>query len=645
MLSNPRNVTLLTSHILTAPAIWSSTPSASLQTSLRVLTTFHNAAGHILRQETRGEKNLGNQFLPTEGITREEWIKAVVRGADERSPRWKHLLVLGGILTGFEAHNRQGLSFKTKEFLEEAVVTATNLSLQDIHVEPDLGAFTIILVLSHCFDILRPIEREGLDIDRLLPLLLKCLFFSQEGLQSGYFLSKIDSDIAQDSSNKFTWPERSASFRQTQLMATGPLVSTLGILSRVTAFCIENVQDTNLLFKAIGDLSAFSRSLSIQWRQNKLSELDISEEQQFLSQEALQKTIPLLWQVLKSAMFSTVIIQSSLISRALRDRKIPVTQMSFVAVQTLHTLRNLYFVSSRVGNTSFSQFNFVYTAAIDMLAQAPRQTEAFLSEIRPHEFGKLSSHPYERYLDLFFLNTAEHFTLILPQDYCEQVLLAAASPYLGTGGDQRLNEIFEAAHSVYLAVFSAPWNYAITIKHLPQYVDTLFSVFPHQLSARQLRLVVKTLIRTSSPPFRTAVTQPDLAGSILEMVRYRAIAGSSTDPLPALPSQNEVTEPVPMSEQSAFILAMIDSLPYLALQDLEEWLPLTAEALSMIRDNTLRETCQRRMWEVLSNGEMDVPRAEYSLWWWSSMGGKQAVLHGYGAVLDRDTAGKTTANL
>ena len=598
-----------------------------------------------MQQEAHEEKPLGNQFLPIERIAGEEWAEAVVKGANDRSPRWKYLLVLGGILTGFEAHYRQGLSLKAKEYLEEAVVTATNLSLQDAHVEPDLGAFTTILVLGHCFDMLSPTEKEGLDMGRLLPLLMKSLFFSQEGLQSGYFLSKIDSDIVQDSSNKFTWSEKSASFHQNRLMATEPLFSTLGILSRITVFCVENVQDIKVLFKVISDLSAFSRSLSIQWRLNKLSELDPSEEQQFLSQEALQKTLPLLWQILKSVMFSTVLIQSGLISRVLRDRKIAPTRMPFVAIQTLHTLRNMYFLLARIENTSFSQFNFIYTTAIDILAQEPRQAEAFLNEIRPHDFGKLSVHPYERSLDLFFLNTAENFVSILPQDYCEQVLLATASPYLGTGGDLRLVNIFEAAHSVYLAVFSFSRNYALTVKHLPQYIDTLFSVFPQQLSARQLRLAVKTLIRISSPPFRTAVTEPDLANSILEEVRYRALVGSSTDPLPALLLQNEDTEPVPMSEQSALMLAMIDSLPYLTLLKLEEWLPLIAAALSNIKDSTLRETCQQRMWEVLSGGEMDVPRAECSLWWWNSMGGKHAVLHGHERVSDIGAAIRTTANL
>lgn len=605
-----------------------------MRTSLRVLTSFHNAAAHILEREASTDTRKRGQFVPVEGILREEWARAVVKGADERSPRWKHLLVLGGLLTGFESHNRRGLSVKLKEHLEEAIVTATNLALQEIQPELELDEFTIILTLGHCFDILQPIEREGLEVDRLLPLLIKNLFFSREGLHSGYFLGAIDPDVIQNQTNMFNWSDKSSSFYQTQWMTTGPIVSALGVLSRITAFGVERIRDASMICKVVEDLGSFSRSLAIQWQQNKLSELDISEEEQFLAPESLQKTIPLLWQVLKSAMFSTVIIQSSLISRAVRDRNIPVTQMAFIAIQTLQTLRNFYFISSRIGHSSFSHFNFVYNAAIDILSQYPGQAEGFLREIRPHEFGKVSDHPYERCLDLFFLNTAEHFTLITPENFCEDVLIDAARPYLGAGGDQRLNEVFEAAHSVYLAVFSAPRNYNLTIKHLPLYIEVLFSVFPHQLSARQFRLAIKTLVRISSPPFRIAETQPLLAGSILEMVRYRAMLGVSTSPLPTLSTVTDAVDSIPMSEQSALALAMIDSLPCLSLRNLEEWLPLTAETLNTIRDGLLRETCKRRFWEVLSNGEMDVPRAEYCVRWWNTMDGKQSVLYGSSQIIE-----------
>ena len=147
-----------------------------------------------------------------------------------------------------------------------------------------------------------------------------------------------------------------------------------------------------------------------------------------------------------------------------------------MAIQTLHILKNLYFVSSRMGSNAFSQYTFVYLTAIDVLSAYPIQAEAFLREIQPAEIGRIPQHPLERCYDLYFLNTSEHFPLTLSMQTNEDLLVKAATPYLGLGGDPRLVEAFEAAHSVMLAVFSAPQNTDLTIRHLRPYFDALFQV-------------------------------------------------------------------------------------------------------------------------------------------------------------------------
>lgn len=250
-------------------------------------------------------------------------MTAVVKGADERTPRWKHLLVLGGLLTGFEAHDRRGLSLGLRQNLEAAIVTATNLALNDTNGGSEVASRTVCMVLGHVFDILSDHEKARLDHNRLLPLLVQSVYFSKDGLYWGYFVGAIDPDIIQGKDNKFDWPVKSTSFVQLQRLATGPLVSALGPLSRLTAFCVESVTDVRLLFRMIEDLSAFTRSISIQWRQNKLSELDSSEETTYLDQNAMKLTFPLMWQVLKSLMFSVVIIQGAVLGRMLGDRTVP----------------------------------------------------------------------------------------------------------------------------------------------------------------------------------------------------------------------------------------------------------------------------------------------------------------------------------
>lgn len=145
-------------------------------------------------------------------------------------------------------------------------------------------------------------------------------------------------------------------------------------------------------------------------------------------------------------------------------------------MRILHILRNFSFVSSRIGQTSFSQYMFVNLTAIDILSQYPQLAEDFAKSIRPSELGQIPGHPVERCLDLFFLNTVEHFTLVLSPEVNDELLIAAAQPYIAAGGNNNLLEIFEAAHSVILAVLAAPNSADMAVKHLPFYVDTLFSV-------------------------------------------------------------------------------------------------------------------------------------------------------------------------
>src|ERR1700761_4527080 len=109
-----------------------------------------------------------------------------------------------------------------------------------------------------------------------------------------------------------------------------------------------------------------------------------------------------------------------------------------IAVQTLQVLRSLYFISSRSGSTSFSQYTFVYLTAMDILAAYPRQTDAFLHTVQPADPATIPQHPLDRCLDLFFLNTAEHFTLAIPSQSSDELLIPAASRYLSAGGNNNL---------------------------------------------------------------------------------------------------------------------------------------------------------------------------------------------------------------
>ena len=244
-----------------------------------------------------------------------------MKGADDRSPRWKHLLLLGGLLLGFENQDRRGLPPALRRTLEDAIITAGNLALQTGEEDNELSELTTAVVLSNVSDILSDTVRSRINHDLILPLLIRTMFFTRGGLEWGYFLGTMDADVVQAAGNKFNWSSKSSTYIQSQHVVSGPLIASLGSLSRLAAFCIDNVRDVDLLFEMTSDISAFSRSLSVQWRQNKLSEIDITEENIFLDEETLKTTLPLLWQVLKSTLFAVIIVQRSLLGRVLGDAR------------------------------------------------------------------------------------------------------------------------------------------------------------------------------------------------------------------------------------------------------------------------------------------------------------------------------------
>ncbi|CAD0086075.1 unnamed protein product, partial [Aureobasidium mustum] len=602
-------------QLLSAPALWP-LPDA-LTSSLTFMSLFHSAAIKCQERETAylETQQIHSSIRPhlESHLPLHEWIEAVLKGADQHSPPDHHLLAIAGLIVGLATRDHDFMSTNIAYTLRSAFVKAVNLALSESPAADDFAHGNISLALNHAFTHLSDVDRSALDYDRLLPVLMTSAFHSSYGLRSGYFLGAADADLHQVSSQQFNWASESPSYMQIESILASPLISSLGPLSRLIAHTIDHVQDAWLVQSAVEDLSDFSKRLGTQWRQNKLSEIDASEETIFLHEEARKSTVPTLWKLLRSALFAIVIILRSATGRV-------VGNAALAAHNTvLHALRSLSFVFSRMGNISFSQYTFTYLTSIDVLANYPTHSATFLDSIAPSELGHIPSHPFERNLDLFFLNTAEHFALVLSSNQNEDLLLAAASPYLISAGNSNLLPIFEAAHSVTLSVFSAPQNVDLAAKHLPFYVDALFRVFPHNLSARQFRLAFKNLIKVVSPPSRIAVTQPMLAATLLDLVHERAIHAPSAPPppshIPLSTNPPELESPpssaIPdLSEQAVLTLTLMDAFPCLSLALLEEWLPLTATATRRITDPAMRDYCKKHFWEVLVGGEMDPERSQ-----------------------------------
>lgn len=164
------------------------------------------------------------------------------------------------------------------------------------------------------------------------------------------------------------------------------------------------------------------------------------------------------------------------------------------------------------------------------------------------------------------------------------MLIGAATPYLGIGSDPRLGHIFEAAHSVMLAVFSTPGGSSdYFAKHIRPYIEVLFQAFPQTISPRQFRIAIKTLVR---------ITPGNEPSVILDLVLARL-------------KQN------PAEQSETLVLTLVDALAFLPMEQLEEWLPVIfTEARNHSLDGTF--------WQAITNREMGADRAALCLRWWTT---------------------------
>lgn len=111
---------------------------------------------------------------------------------------------------------------------------------------------------------------------------------------------------------------------------------SMGPLSRLIGHSIEYVKDPSVIYRSMEDLLLFSKTLKIQWRLNKLSEIDASEETTFLDKEALTTTISDLWKVLKAAMFASINILRAILSRTLADPVLAADSCTYSQLPLLH---------------------------------------------------------------------------------------------------------------------------------------------------------------------------------------------------------------------------------------------------------------------------------------------------------------------
>ena len=638
-LTNPLNLSLLTSHFLVARSIWQQPDG--LRTCLRIISIFNTAAIHVRRNELDNANLPAGQPLVGGGVSAEVWARAVAKGLDDRSSRWQHTLVLAGILMGMEGEDRRSLSWSLRSNLEQAVATASNLALEDNSRTGALGRGAVVLALTYAFPLLSNAHKALLNGNALLPAVVEAML-GEEGFQNGEFIRAVEHDITPPRSTG--WPANSPSVGRIKQLESRPLAQNMGPLSRLGVFAVEHAADSNIVLNAQDSLLLFTASVLEQWEHCALSIVDLSVESVKLSPELLQGPWPMLWQLLQKIMFTVVSTLQPIVGRCLLDPRLRNDTMApMLAMKTLHVLRNLSFISSRQGGNTFQVYTFTYLTSLDILTRYPDACTRFLQATLPPSTTNVPS-PVHQALALFYLNTAEHLPLSLSTPSVESLIIAPATTNLSptswlispanTPPSYLTLELFESSHAALLSAFSCPQHSTLTAPLIPFYIDTLLASFPARISPRQFRLAFRTVMQVTSAPYPISVTHPELSETLLEMLRFRAESASPA-PLPPTPdtlssANQRARSAAPLSsEQTTLILALIDAVPYLPVHLVKEWLSRAAEASIAISDPQMRDVARHRLWEVLANGELDVDRAVVGVAWWGTEGGRD-ILSGAG---------------
>lgn len=173
-LQNPLNISLLTTHLLTAPALWHRPDG--LQMSLRLMGVFNSAALAVLKREDQELREAQNSWYPapTQGIPKNKWIKAIMIGAtgsdgSTTKPKvaaWKGSMAATGLMLGFGRPEEQAIEHSSRSYLEGELVKSVNDGLVEVMAgEEELAGHTLSLALNHAFPYLSDRSRSMLNYD------------------------------------------------------------------------------------------------------------------------------------------------------------------------------------------------------------------------------------------------------------------------------------------------------------------------------------------------------------------------------------------------------------------------------------------------------------------------------------------------
>ncbi|TDL23183.1 hypothetical protein BD410DRAFT_858264 [Rickenella mellea] len=547
--------TPLTATIIGSP-LWL---PLSLTNSLGLASAFRYA---LLAKYTKLKDESRGLFSPSLDRSLSTWINSVLSG-QQNGDAVLRLAITGSILLGLEDLKSVSIPRLRRKVQEETVIAAAEcLDAERLEndrwtkeFEPRAEAHRVLigtLLASQYFPL---IPADIVSVMRLPELAEVCLATITSSFQDGCFMKKLALAISMDEAGQLNIAPASSFAANLKSLTSSDGFQWIGPICKLLCQVIstgatrsswdQRKATWTIMGKAMTVLDKITSNVESDWNYSDMANMKDDDLVAIHSRETTTE----LWTVLKTLLFSVVMVSQTILSTVVFDsaglaHPDVLTDAEF-AMNVLWMLSHLSFIISKFGGVvvtgqshradGFKELKKVFHTALDVLSADKGQSEAFvqrLSEttglVYEPERQPLCYHAWKAYA----LGCVEQLIPVINEQCTENYVLPMCQPHLS---DPSNRETFESAHSVVLAIFAAHaakttggrvvsrkgkaverFEGSLAKRLVPGYVKSLIeNTKEGKLSTAQLRLAYASLVRSATVTGRNEGTH-DVADEALE---------------------------------------------------------------------------------------------------------------------------------
>ncbi|CAE6516772.1 unnamed protein product [Rhizoctonia solani] len=576
-----------------------------------------------------------------------EWLNLLVSGSQPRAGSRDYALprlaFLSGLVLGLKELEKQDVTVPHHNISRSrAELVVSVAECLDLYApsdsdpmpawDPDLALrireteVHLDVAVELCAAVLPLVPNDQLVALDLSKLTCVCVGSVLSLFENGFCFKPLESEFVKLNSGRLGFKSTAKFPKHIETLHNSSIYIHLGSIAKLMGhLCVCMAQSDfwrtrlySILTSLVDGFGQASLNLEMTWSKCLLSRVKEDSE---LAPDIQPITI-LVWHMLKSILFTTVLASQSVLDAVIYYSAVTPPEGKLLSKGILMSFCRLSFISTKFGALTaegggFSEMKRAFFGALDTLAfnYDDKDTTGDQSCIKlvADLSGELNilgrsldpSHPIWQGRVVYFLVCTEHVIGQLPEQVIVDVVLPVVQRYLS---DIHNREVYEAAHSVMLAIFAAhenqhplvPDRLKLQQAHflVPAYINILLrNSEENRLSTDQLRLAFQALVHSASSH------EPGLGWFCVEQ-----LVGT----LKQLIAQG----PEKQDQILRLQLALVSAIPAVSNSNL---LPMLGTVYDQIIANnasrsTLAEAAYREIVERLGDREKDI-----ALRWWMSI--------------------------